>query len=133
MIRKCYCKSCNHDTTAKLVRNVTASGTSQVWYQCIFCHGNIGGVASAFVKHSELRDKNIDVETIQIVNDYRDQNRICFVCGEPNCQLHHYAPRHLFDNADSWPTSYLCQKHHDEWHKKLTPYMCKKRNDGDKV
>ena len=133
MIKKCYCKSCEHETTSKLVRNVTASGISQVWYQCIFCLGNVEGVGSAFVKHTELKSKNIEINLLPIINDYRDSNRVCFVCGERDCELHHYAPRHLFTNADSWPTGYLCKKHHDQWHKIVTPNMCLKGNRRDKV
>lgn len=40
----------------------------------------------------------------------------CEVCGELGAELHHYAPRHLFDDADHWATGYLCKYHHKLWH-----------------
>lgn len=48
----------------------------------------------------------------------------CARCGEEGAAEHHWAPKHLFDDAYSWPTSYLCKKHHKEWHTKVTPQMC---------
>ena len=51
----------------------------------------------------------------------------CVVCGINGTELHHFAPRYLFENADSWPTAYLCKKHHEEWHNKVTPNMREKR------
>lgn len=43
----------------------------------------------------------------------------CAVCGEPTNHNHHWAPVEIFPH---WPltlTVWLCQKHHDEWHKRM--------------
>ena len=36
-------------------------------------------------------------------------------------ELHHWAPRHLFADADWWPTSNLCRWCHGVWHSVMTP------------
>jgi hypothetical protein len=39
-------------------------------------------------------------------------------CMEIGAEWHHWAPRCLFGNdADNWPKSWLCPKHHAEWHR----------------
>jgi DNA-directed RNA polymerase subunit M/transcription elongation factor TFIIS len=52
----------------------------------------------------------------------------CAVCGATgDSQEHHWAPWHLFgDEAERWPTSWLCQKCHTRWHQIVTPNMGKK-------
>jgi len=46
----------------------------------------------------------------------------CAVCGMRGAELHHWAPKYLFSSeSESWPKDYLCKKHHDQWHLKLTP------------
>jgi len=56
-----------------------------------------------------------------------DHMKPCEVCGNiGDTELHHWAPYHLFgDDCDDWPMSYLCLKHHTEWHKTVTPDMGK--------
>lgn len=50
----------------------------------------------------------------------------CERCGSPyDVQLHHWAPNYLFgwQEANRWPTSYLCQQCHNTWHRVVTPKM----------
>ena len=47
----------------------------------------------------------------------------CVVCGSNGAQLHHWAPRHLFQDADQWPMSPLCVPCHTRWHDIVTPHM----------
>lgn len=43
----------------------------------------------------------------------------CDRCGSGDgTEYHHYAPSHLFDDADRWATGYLCRSCHTEWHRK---------------
>lgn len=52
----------------------------------------------------------------------------CERCGSTTgTELHHWAPRHLFDDADAWPMSYLCPACHREWHQIVTPHMHRKK------
>ena len=43
---------------------------------------------------------------------------VCVVCGQPASELHHWAPRAVFgkDEAETWPRSWLCAGHHQQWH-----------------
>lgn len=48
----------------------------------------------------------------------------CERCGSySRVEWHHWAPRYLFDDADSWPTAYLCRECHRRWHSTVTPSM----------
>lgn len=41
----------------------------------------------------------------------------CARCGSTGgTQLHHWAPRAIFDDAELWPMSYLCPPCHRIWH-----------------
>lgn len=43
----------------------------------------------------------------------------CERCGSrEGCELHHYAPWSLFDDAEAWATGYLCRPCHEEWHRR---------------
>lgn len=86
------------------------------------------GVA-CWLPHQPIKDFGIDIETIPINRD--DRREVCAVCGQLGAQEHHWAPWHLFgDEADKWPKSYLCQKHHTEWHRTVTPEMSKVKGNG---
>lgn len=46
----------------------------------------------------------------------------CEVCGEATTELHHWAPRALFDlEAYAWPTAWLCHDCHTRWHATVWP------------
>jgi hypothetical protein len=43
----------------------------------------------------------------------------CERCGAVGTELHHWAPRAIFNDADEWPTSWLCPEHHSQWHQAM--------------
>lgn len=44
----------------------------------------------------------------------------CARCGSNGgTQLHHWAPRAIFDDAEQWPMSYLCPPCHRTWHQAM--------------
>jgi DNA-directed RNA polymerase subunit RPC12/RpoP len=45
-----------------------------------------------------------------------DQDIACSRCGEPGAEQHCWAPHALFDDAEQWPTDYLCQRCQRRWH-----------------
>lgn len=45
----------------------------------------------------------------------------CARCGDRYAELHHWAPQAKFQDADTWPTDYLCVKCHNLWHQVMTP------------
>jgi hypothetical protein len=80
-----------------------------------------------FISHYHVNQAGIDIESLPVINDYRNGGTPCAVCGAPGTEYHHWAPRHLFPDADSWPGDHLCHYHHiDVWHAIMTPNMSKR-------
>lgn len=100
---------------AHLGKVKASNGTIQYKAYCPEC----GCVGTNF-KHSELDYLDVDKIPFIRVHDVVP----CERCGsEDGSELHHWAPQYLFDDADEWPTSYLCRDCHGEWHSKVTPKM----------
>jgi protein-arginine kinase activator protein McsA len=122
------CQRCNQNVSALLVRRISASGVSMVYWQCPDCQDAIDK-APHWIKHDQLTTAKIDPETLPVAGDYRQQHA-CAVCGSVGTEYHHFAPKHLFgDEADLWPTAYLCLRHHHQWHTLVTPEMSRRRKD----
>lgn len=48
------------------------------------------------------------------------QVRPCTRCGSASgTELHHWAPRAIFNDAELWPTSWLCPGCHRTWHQAI--------------
>lgn len=43
-------------------------------------------------------------------------------CTQRDVEEHHFAPRAVFADANSWPTAWLCRYHHDFWHRSMLGY-----------
>jgi hypothetical protein len=67
-----------------------------------------------------LRLKDYDWESLPIFEDFSKNAEPCSYedCENKGVEFHHFAPRHLFEDADKWPTAYLCREHHRIWHEK---------------
>ena len=104
-------------------RVIAANGAVQVKDICQSCGKNAGGNGVS-VPHRLIPD----LDSLPIFEDYSLHAEPCAVrgCPEKTTELHHWAPRYLFDDCEDWPTSYLCTKHHAEWHAVVTPEMAKK-------
>ena len=80
-----------------------------------------------FIQHIKLNIIPDEVfNNLPIINDFRTNNPPCTRCGTLGTELHHWAPQHLFEDANEWPTDYLCKRCHDKWH--LTIQNHKKYN-----
>lgn len=69
-----------------------------------------------------------DVDDLPILRDDTIDMPPCERCGgHKGVELHHWAPQHIFNDAENWPTSWLCKECHDEWHDTMGehPYICK--------
>lgn len=119
IIKERDCQKCREKRHAKLVRNIAANGTSQVYWWC-FAHK---GAAGQFITHDKIKAAGIDINDLPIIENYSEREQ-CAVCGSFETELHHWAPHHLFgDQAEDYPKSYLCQHHHLLWHQLVTPDM----------
>lgn len=73
-----------------------------------------------------VRGRGIDPDSLPVSSDYRGLLAICSVkgCGSDDVELNHFAPRGIFgEDADQWPTAFLCRKHHAEWGYRVTPQL----------
>ena len=56
-----------------------------------------------------------------LTTDHLGKNPACERCGAVESELHHWAPRALFADAEDWPKSWLCPPCHRLWHRTMTP------------
>lgn len=101
---------CDH-VTPELVRMIGINGNSYVFERCSHCFIRLG---TSFLPH------NGDVDDIPVVEDRRLDVPPCRRCGERGTELHHWAPRAFFDDADIWPQDWLCRACHTKWHQIMT-------------
>lgn len=120
-----FCEKCNSDQPVRLVRIISQSGVSMVYWNCIKGNHAINKPVK-YIPHVQIKSAKIDLETLPVASNYSG-HEVCAVCGSPYAERHHWAPRHLFQDADSWPQDYLCDKHHKMWHDIVTPNMSKVR------
>ena len=123
------CRKCGSES--RLVKDIKTDGSEQFWFKCLSCEANAKGPGTWIPKRSI-----INPDKVEINNDYRTDTDRCAVigCNEP-AQDHHWAPRHIFGaEAENWPRSYLCLKHHDLWHRLVEgDNRCTKRRDSLEV
>ena len=105
-----HCKRCNVESV--IYRQINHSGSRVVVERCPKCGSN-PNTGRPF-----LSVKDYDWESLPLLEDLSAEAEPCDVrgCREVGTELHHYAPRHLFEDADDWPTGYLCKTHHRMWH-----------------
>jgi hypothetical protein len=110
---------CLHFGPSELRALITSSGVVQVKRYCPDCGRHLSGA---------LSHQGIDVDALPVHADYRRADAPCERCKSTlGVELHHWAPRHLFEDAESWPMAYLCVACHQEWHRIVTPRMTERR------
>lgn len=97
-----------------LEKKIIANGTLQV---TAYAHGKGFGGSDKYIHHvkQSLIPQEI-LDSIPITKDYSVNNPPCKVCGVRGTELHHWLPQHLSDEANKWPTDYLCRPCHLFWH-----------------
>ena len=109
-----------NNVQAELMRNITANGTSQIFWYCPDCKKHCTKQIK-YIDHKKVTGWNgTKIEDIPTLKDYRHSDTKCAVlgCNRLDVELHHFAPKHLFGEqiAELWPQAYLCKYHHDLWH-----------------
>lgn len=101
-----------HKYVRALFAVLNSGGTRSVVVVCGRCgHGRQSISFAALTKHDILPTE------VPLLADLRRD--YCERCGALGAQLHHMAPRRFFEDADGWPTAYLCQTCHAEWHRRM--------------
>lgn len=113
-----HCRSRN----VSRVKNRIASGAFQIFDLCGNCGENARGSA-IYIPHKQA---GIALEAIPLHKDYTLTAPPCIVCGSRDgTDNHHFAPRHIFQDAEKWPQGALCNFHHREWHTKMAAHIMK--------
>lgn len=112
MIPEKVCQKCGNEQIT-FYAQINQSGAKVVTARCDKCK------QIPFIGMPFLSKKDFEWDTLPLIENFSLSSEPCAVCGKLGTQLHHFAPRHLWpETADEWPTAYLCQDHHDEWHRK---------------
>ena len=112
-----FSDGCHHDD-AEPSKIQIANGTWKWGYYCWDC-------AQWVIKRQGqtgvwLPNRLADLDVLPVV-DYPEP-RECEHCHELEfCEEHHYGPKGLFgkDDAENWPTGWLCVGCHGYWHAKM--------------
>lgn len=107
--------TCNGHTYER-VRIVGGNGDSFVFERCDRCFIRRDG--PTWISHQGL-----DLDLIPVIEDRRFEVPPCRRCGARGTELHHWAPRALFEDADIWPQDWLCRPCHTEWHQTMTSVL----------
>jgi hypothetical protein len=89
----------------KIGKLIDSGGSVRYPWFCGLC----GARSQLYVKKKEVLDS-----LVPLIADLRQHS--CEVCGNFGAQLHHWAPRSIFEDAEVWPKGYLCQPCHSRWH-----------------
>ncbi len=123
---------CQHKQV-ELGKTIMSSGKYHVWYRCRICEKNVT-LPGPYISKKSLVLANLNFDNLPTFIDYRLNNPPCAVCGAVGTELHHFAPKELFpDTFNEWPTAYLCDPHHREWHNKITIPLRTLRNKERKT
>lgn len=122
--KKGQCKQCQRETQFVLHQQIFVSGSINFLWVCSFCETrNPGRGNKFFIPHDTIK-KHLTQEQIDALPKLLPDLMVrCARCGHRECELHHWAPQHLFDDSEDWPKDYLCRDCHDLWHKVVTPNM----------
>lgn len=106
------CKHCNVESV--IYRQINTSGARVVVERCPKCRTNPN------TNRPFLSVKDYDWFSLPLFEDMSKDAEPCSYKGCKNIgtEYHHFAPRHLFDDADNWLTGWLCKYHHALWHEK---------------
>lgn len=105
-------RSCPHSRDGLELVQIFANGSRHAYRGCVDCGRPVEG-------GRWLPDVNID--ELPVVLDERLSRPPCIRCGAFGTELHHFAPRAIFgkDEAELWPTAWLCTGCHDFWHRMM--------------
>lgn len=105
--------ACPHDQGEEYAATQLSSGNLHPFTRCRVCHHRLQGV--------KLRDLPSGI-ALPLHRSHLGKNPPCERCGQPNTELHHWAPGATFEDSASWPTSWLCAECHRQWHQRMTGY-----------
>lgn len=119
------CSNCKTVMPLQLHVQLMHSGAHHFMWICSGCGRHPGGVPLYVASEKVMAKLSVNqMESLPVLMPGL-YNR-CAVCGVREAELHHWAPTGIFgEESGKWPQDYLCKKHHDQWHKMVTPQLVK--------
>ena len=112
---KVLAAACPH-AQIEVYRQEATNGALIVYLRCKSCNENPFGVGVA-IPHSIVRGCGIDPWFLPEHGQRAPDYEVCAHCRERKPgEVHHFAPKVRFHDADNWPTAYLCNDCHQLWH-----------------
>lgn len=103
---------CAH-TEHTLYRISPRPGVMRIADLCTRCLANVRG-DGVYVPYGMFRGTQA---SLPLLDSSMVPHYPCVRCGTTtDVELHHWAPRALFSDADLWPMAYLCRICHTTWH-----------------
>lgn len=108
--------TCEHPKH-ELSRIIQHNGASLFFMRCVDCNANVNGHGK-WLAHDLAYDH---LEDIPVVRDDRELVPPCERCGALGAERHHWHPSAIDgkEEADNWPTGWLCTKCHNLWHLRI--------------
>lgn len=98
--------TCTHPWRPELIILRASNGYERPMLRCRRCYATL-----SYPKRTAV---DLSAADGRIVNEAPGA---CARCGRADgAERHHWAPVHLFNDADDWPTSLLCPGCHRLWH-----------------
>lgn len=99
---------CPHDGRPELFLLRTANGYQQPRLRCRTCYKTLSG---------SMKLKDVDPSTVDGHIKDVQPTHACARCSRTDAtEIHHWAPTHLFADAENWPKAPLCPACHRRWH-----------------
>lgn len=118
---------CRHKDAYIIVKTIINNGSIQVRQRCEQCGELFGG---------PLPHANFEIDEMPFYETGYPKTECAVVgCTNTDVELNHYFPRALArkvgEDADGWPTGYLCRYHHRLWHRNVTPGLLPEKDVTD--
>lgn len=119
------CRTCKAPALINLHQQIFANGSVNYVWVCVVCGcKNPEGSNQMYIPREKVLLKLTPAQIEDLPVICRPPNARCVVCGNRNCELHHWAPRGIFgDDCEKWPQDYLCPGCHRVWHQRVTPQL----------
>lgn len=99
---------------------IKSNGDRLAFMRCVDCDSPVE--PGHWIAHGKLADMGYHgIDTLPVWRDDRDQVPPCSRCGALGAETHHTYPRAIdgAEEADRWPTIWLCRRCHNLWHIRL--------------
>lgn len=120
-----FCRKCNEEMRFTLFIEWFVNGSHHYSWHCNECDTRLmTSGAGCWVDNSTVESRLTPEQAALLprVNPVFTQR--CVVCGDRATENHHWAPRGIFGKeCEKWPQDWLCKRHHDEWHQRVTPQL----------